>query len=478
MKKLTFIFLLVKSLWVVGQNVELSDEIHVGSATGYGIIGKFNDRILFFHLDDDEVKLRAYDTKMHKIWEREIQPDHRKSSKVLDVVGNRTDFSVLYHFRKKNHTYLKVHRYDGQVKLLDSATIFDWGKNFLTPTLEYKFSEDKKSALIYEIMDSRKIRALAFSLDSLKPIWEQMVETPDWGYNDRFNQIVFTNRAEAFFIQEEDNRIGNEKHRFKIQRVDSLGKIALTTLPFKDYSTVDIKFSFDNFNRKLMGAGVYSAKTFGKAQGYFSFSIPPLYREGEGVVLYNQAFDDEFVSALLGKKTTDNKGLLDIKIQEIVHRRDGGILAIFEQVRLVERRIAPTQGLGRYVGRSDALSLAMDYYHDNFFAISIGEVGIIHWKSIFYKKQSSQDDDGRYSSYCLVKTPATLRFLFNDEIERATTVSEYMLNSVGENERHSVMNTAGQDLYLRFHDGVQTGANEVIVPSEDRRRVRLVKIQF
>jgi hypothetical protein len=478
MKKLTFIFLLVKSLWVVGQNVELSDEIHVGSATGYGIIGKFNDRILFFHLDDDEVKLRAYDTKMHKIWEREIQPDHRKSSKVLDVVGNRTDFSVLYHFRKKNHTYLKVHRYDGQVKLLDSATIFDWGKNFLTPTLEYKFSEDKKSALIYEIMDSRKIRALAFSLDSLKPIWEQTVETPDWSYNDRFNQIVFTNRAEAFFIQEEDNRIGNEKHRFKIQRVDSLGKIALTTLPFKDYSTVDIKFSFDNFNRKLMGAGVYSAKTFGKAQGYFSFSIPPLYREGEGVVLYNQAFDDEFVSALLGKKTTDNKGLLDIKIQEIVHRRDGGILAIFEQVRLVERRIAPTQGLGRYVGRSDALSLAMDYYHDNFFAISIGEVGIIHWKSIFYKKQSSQDDDGRYSSYCLVKTPATLRFLFNDEIERATTVSEYMLNSVGENERHSVMNTAGQDLYLRFHDGVQTGANEVIVPSEDRRRVRLVKIQF
>jgi hypothetical protein len=53
-------------------------------------------------------------------------------------------------------------------------------------------------------------------------------------------------------------------------------------------------------------------------------------------------------------------------------------------------------------------------------------------------------------------------------------VSEYNLNSVGENERHSVMNTAGQELYLRFHDGV----NEVIVPSEDRRRIKLVKIQF
>ncbi len=477
MKKLSIIFLLFKSLFVFGQNIELSEEIHVGSATGYGIIGKFNDRILFFHLDDDEVKLRAYDPKMHKIWEREVQPDNRRSSKILDVVGNRTDFSMVYHFRKKNHTYLKVHKYDGQVKLLDSATVFDWGRNFLTPTLELKFSEDKKCALVYEFIDSRKMRALAFSLDSLKPIWEQTVETPDWDSNDRFNQIIFTNRAEAFFIQEEDNRIGNEKHRFKIQRVDSFGKIALTTLPFKDYSTVDIKFSFDNSNRKLMGAGVYATKTFGKAQGYFSFTIPPQYNEGDGVVLYRQPFDDAFVSALLGKKTTDNKGLLDIKIQEIVHRRDGGILAIFEQVRLVERRIAST-GISRYVGRSDALSLAMDYYHDNFFAISIGADGTNHWKSIFYKKQSSQDDDGRYSSYCLVKTPATLRFLFNDEIERATTVSEYTLNSVGENERHSVLNTAGQELYLRFHDGVQTGANELIVPSEDRRRVRLVKIQF
>jgi hypothetical protein len=161
-----------------------------------------------------------------------------------------------------------------------------------------------------------------------------------------------------------------------------------------------------------------------------------------------------------------------------VHRRDGGILAIFEQVKLIERRIASTQGIGRYVGRSEALSLAMDYYHDNFFAISIGSDGVNHWKSIFYKKQMSQDDDGRYSSYCLLKTPSTLRFLFNDEVERATTVSEYTLNSVGENERHSVMNTAGQDLYLRFHDGVQTGANELIVPSEDRRRIRLVKIMF
>jgi hypothetical protein len=129
---------------------------------------------------------------------------------------------------------------------------------------------------------------------------------------------------------------------------------------------MDTKFSFDNVNRKLVAAGVYATKNSGKAQGYFSFSIPPQYQEGDKINVYSQVFDDDFVSALLGKKTTDNKGVFDIKIQEIVHRRDGGILAIFEQVKLVERRIATSSGLGRYVSRGDALSLAMDYYHDNF----------------------------------------------------------------------------------------------------------------
>ena len=78
----------------------------------------------------------------------------------------------------------------------------------------------------------------------------------------------------------------------------------------------------------------------------------------------------------------------------------------------------------------------------------------------------------------MAKTPSAIRFLFNDEVERSTTVSEFVLNGAGEGERHAIMNTQGQDLMLRFHDATQTGANEIIVPSDDKRRVRLVKIQY
>ncbi len=69
-----------------------------------------------------------------------------------------------------------------------------------------------------------------------------------------------------------------------------------------------------------------------------------------------------------------------------------------------------------------------------------------------------------------------LRLLWNKL--RSTTVSEFVLNGVGEGERHAIMNTQGQDLFLRFRDAMQVAANEIIVPSDDRRRLRLVRIQY
>ena len=77
MKKLLTILILLQSFVAIAQTLSMSDEISIGGADGYGLIGKYNDRILFFLLDDREVKLRAYDAKLHKMWERELEPDRK-----------------------------------------------------------------------------------------------------------------------------------------------------------------------------------------------------------------------------------------------------------------------------------------------------------------------------------------------------------------------------------------------------------------
>ena len=83
-----------------------------------------------------------------------------------------------------------------------------------------------------------------------------------------------------------------------------------------------------------------------------------------------------------------------------------------------------------------------------------------------------------YSSYFLFRTPTSLRFLFNDEIKYENTVSEYVLNGNGDFERNSLLSTENLKLRLRFRDALQVNGNELIVPSERRNRLRLVKLEY
>ena len=474
MKKLVILLICVHSIFLTkGQTTQISDEINIGSSEGYGIIGKYNERVLFFNLDDNKVKLKAFDAKLNKIWEKDIEPDRKNSSKVLEVLGNRQDFNVVYQFRRKGHNFIKIHKYDAQVKLLDSAIVKDWGRNMVTPTYLTTFSEDKKVILVYEVESSNKINAVAISLDSLRPIWSKSFDTKTTIFDNNYRQVLINNNGEAFFIEEEDNRWNTvEKHRFVIRQINQYGD-KVFQIPMSEYVNTSVKFKYDNVNQKMTAAGLYTTKNSLKALGYYLLNISS---QSNAHNFSYQPFDDEFVSSLLGKKITENKGITDLSVQEIVHRRDGGILAIIEQVREVERQMASANS--RLYMRGDGLRISIDYFYENIFAISLSPEGATQWKSVFYKKQSSQDDDARYCSYFLVKTPSALRFLFNDEVERSTTVSEYVLNGIGQSERHAIMNTAGQDVNLRFRDAMQVSANEVVVPSDDRRKVKLVKIQY
>jgi hypothetical protein len=474
-KHILLTFSLLLSLYTYAQTVTTSEEIYVGSAEGYGIIGKFSDRVLFFTLDDSKVKVKAFDAKLHKVWDKEIEPDRKNHAKVIEVLNSRQDFNVIYQFRRKGQNLIKVHKYDPQVKLLDSTTVYNWSKEFVSPTLLSTYSEDKKIILLYEVTNGSHINALAVSLDSLRPIWYQSFDFKNWNDYENYTQVIVNNRGDAFFMREEENRGGDmDKHHVLIKHINGSAPKQFMA-PLKDLYSLSIKFSYDNVNQQLVAVGVFSVKNFVRAQGYYLLTMTPPF---EDYKILTKTFDDEFVSALMGKKITDNKGILDLQVQEIVHRRDGGVMAVIEQVKEVARQGNLTPNTGRLWSRTDGLRLPMDFYYDNVMAISMMPNGSIHWKSILYKKQVSQDDGARYCSYFLFKSPSALRFLFNDEIERATTVSEYVLNGAGESERHTIMNTGGQDIHLRFRDAMQVAANEVIVPSDDRRRVKLLKITY
>ncbi|MEL7161033.1 MAG: hypothetical protein AAFN92_09755, partial [Bacteroidota bacterium] len=153
----------------------------------------------------------------------------------------------------------------------------------------------------------------------------------------------------------------------------------------------------------------------------------------------------------------------------------GGGLIITERNRQLERRsnASRTQVLNNY-----GIRPLVDYHYDELVVFSVHPDGKPHWSNILHKKQYSQDDGGVYSSYLLMENPSSLRFLFNDEIRFENTVSEYVVNGRGEFDRNSLFHTRDLELRLRFRDGLQVAANEVVLPSEHRNKLRLVKMTY
>jgi len=163
----------------------------------------------------------------------------------------------------------------------------------------------------------------------------------------------------------------------------------------------------------------------------------------------------------------------------LVFRNDGGVLLISEIKREFSRRNPynttsyPRDNYNPYTRRG-----WVDFYNDDIVITNINPDKEMDWYKVLYKKQFSQDDDGVFSSFFVMKTPSRMRFIYNDEIKRNNTVSEYLMDPAGKIARNSLLSTMGQEMKLRFQDAIQISSNSIIIPSEKNYDLNLVKITY
>ena len=466
---IVLVFLCVET---TAQTVMISDEITIRNDVAYDIIGKMKGRTLLFRARENEYEIQAFDDKLRMSWEKELEFE-KKKVEIVDVVSSPEDFHIVYQYRKKGHPILKIHKYDAAANLKDSITVKDFGSKLNSPNLELVESEDRRKIILYYVEDQRKVEAFSIDLNKMEVLWEQKFTPDDWyAYRD-FIKIEVSDAGEMFFILEKDNRgLKKDKHRFEVfYAAQGMDKVDVITIPFEEYLTYDVNFTYDNLNNKLVAAGFYSEDNRGRAVGYYFLSFSP--NAPDNRVFEFTEFDKKMISTIMEKKENKIKGITEAQVQEIVLRRDGGILLVGERTKEFERRMASTRSYA-----NGGLRNIVDYYFDDIFIISIHPNGETHWEKVLHKRQYSQDDDAMYSSYFLLKTPGSLRFLFNDEIRQENTVSEYIVKGDGLADRNSIFSTDAQDIRLRFRDGLQVAPNEIIIPSQRRHKLKLVSVVY
>jgi len=446
------------------------------SDTEYDLIGKLGGQVLLLQDRDTKHLLTGFDRNMRQSWEKELELRGRNIRLLTSVAKqDGTGFNLLYIYRKSSRNYLQLDAYNPAGNLVDSTTLIDFGVFTTSPQDEIYRSEDETKLLLLITEQQSKVRCIGIDLAALKLTYDLELQPEKFFFNDDFLQAEIANDGTAYFVAERDNfKSKRKEHKYEIHTISPAKQFRMFEVPMGDSLTYDIFFRFDNENDRLTAAGLYTTKDFTRADGYFWININPASPSAARPDF--TPFPLTLIRNVEGKRyNKKNPGIDEISVRDVVLRKDGGGLIITERNRQLERRsnASRTQVVNNF-----GIRPLVDYHYDELVVFSIHPNGDPHWSNILHKRQYSQDDGGVYSSFFLMENPRSLRFLFNDEIRFENTVSEYVVNGRGEFDRNSLFHTRDLDLRLRFRDGIQVAANEMILPSEHRNKLRLVKMTY
>jgi hypothetical protein len=297
---------------------------------------------------------------------------------------------------------------------------------------------------------------------------------------EEFEEISISNNGEVFMLFEKNNSSWDKDRHF-IGLISLINNTPYTT-EISAINTVNsgIKMDYDNINKQVKIAGLWSSKSDIETEGFFTVILGfSDLMQNSITEIKKQPYDDNILRDLNGLEyKTKNNYLNDFFIRELLHRNDGGIIIIAELQREYSRRNGAPAFDRAFSDRSFGGRSYVDYYCEDLAVISVDPSGNQTWRKILFKKQYSQDDEGIYSSFFILKIPSKMHIIFNDEIKNANTVSEYIIDPLGNFKRNSLLSTEYKNLRLRFKDGVQISSNSFVVPSEKNGKINLVKVSL
>jgi len=460
---------------LTAQEVILSESVPLRNEVAYYIIGKIKGKHLVLRERPGKFLLNAYNEDMTMGWERELELP-KKRPEIVEIFDLDDRFYVLFLHRVKGDALLSMHKYDGGANLVDSTIVKNLGGQFIQPNFNIIQSENRKILQIERDNASESRELIVFNLERMEMLYEMVFNPSNFNSSINYNKLLIDDEGTSYYVVERDNRKSRKKtHLFDVYGYESYtNRLFNFKMKMSGRMTYDVDVTIDNLNHTLIAAGYYSDKMFTKANGTFYLRAP--LGDPPSAVLKFMPFDNTLLETVEGKNKRQKKFLTQIRVKELIPRRDGGVLIVGEKFKRLDARIPTgTQQTNQFGAFTP---FASDFYFDDIFIAAHYPDGELHWTNFFYKRQYSKNDSGIFSSYFVMKTPSQLRFLFNDEIIQNTTVSTYNVLPDGAYDRKALLNANFQNIKLRFISSKQISANEVIVPSEFKGELRLLKVLF
>ena len=461
------ICLIFFSLQSYGQGIIISDPVELELDYYYNLLGKQNDKYYFLKGGDLDYEIFGFDKDLKKLWSTEFKMD-KKRPKFIDAELYNKEINVIYHSDSKNAAELKLTKHDLSGNIRDTINLGKiYDKLSIRTDLEVASSENKRYKLIWNQQISGMVNFWIIDLerDSLLASNRFDLERP-FGPN-QYHKFLISNKGLAYMVLGVHNyprrKTTHAYKLFKLNKAEDIFRRSIELTMMGNY-TVSSEFIYDNLNDQIVGGGLYGTENVEETTGVFYMRIP-LNRNLPKVREFNPVNFNEYVFS--NKKRAKDQ-FNNVRVQELVLGANGELITICEQVKF---RVYSDQ-----VVRT--AEVKTDFYYNNMFLISMNAKGKIFWINTLKKSQTSQNDLGIYSSFFLYKDPRALRLIFNDYINKNGTVSEYIVRGDGKYDRDIVFNTEQKNLGLRMRDSEQISRNEFIIPSENKKTIKLVSVIF
>lgn len=458
--------LLLGFISAFSQKVTISEDINLRTDVLYDIMGKIDGKILLYRDKGTDHVIQIYDDNL---WEKGTVELNFEKNRIdpVGLVPGEKDFCFFYTYRNKGEQVLAARKFDAAGVLLDTATLNVNNALLQFQKYYYTHSNDKNFVTVFNFIRDNSIQVHLFDRSKMKLVWEKTYVFDFSFIRKDFRDIIVTDNGGCFIIFERENlRLGKPEIYLEAYYLNPYdGQITKQNFAFGEKYIIDYEMTYDNVNSSLIIAGLFGDRLRSRADGYFFLN--------NGLFAFSY-FKPELLAELEKNSKRRIAYLEDYEVVNLTLREDGGIILLTEMQRQLSRRTNIADG------RRQAFSLNayVDYYNEDMVLLSIHPDGREHWHQVLRKKQFSQDDGALYSSFFVFRSPTELRVVFNDEIKQDNTVSEYMVNPIGEFQRNIVMNTEYQKLKLRFPDAIQISTREFIVPSERNSKFNLVKVTY
>jgi len=452
----------------------VSSELNIRNYFSYDILGKVQDRILIYRDKGFTKQIDVFNSEMEHTMDAELQFEKKKID-VFTISGQDSTFQILYGFFENDTMIIKQRTYDQRVIMVDSSTLVKIPKKLIRKRFTHAVSKDKSKILLSTKDDKEQHMFYLYDTNLKKIVWQQIFVIA--GQRSRnFRDILLTDSGRFFMVIQNNDSFEKDIQLLSVNPFTGLQYII--NFDFKDFQKREFYIDYDNGNDELAICGTYAEKRGKEIKGFYLIkkSIDQLQVMESPTFI---PFQERLYEDILQGKKRKSKVLDDLSLKELVFRNDGGVLLISEIKREFSRRNPynttsyPRDNYNPYTRRG-----WVDFYNDDIVITNINPDKEMDWYKVLYKKQFSQDDDGVFSSFFVMKTPSRMRFIYNDEIKRNNTVSEYLMDPAGKIARNSLLSTMGQEMKLRFQDAIQISSNSIIIPSEKNYDLNLVKITY